>query len=152
MAVRRHPILLGRDVLEVVVGLYVVLWLRAHLSAVGTLRTLLGLAIVVLIVRAAWHVARWNADRFVVTGSRVLLVTGLLNRRVSMLPLRKVTDMSYQRSSLGWMFGYGEFVMESAGEAQELRRVRFLPHPDQLYIQLSELLFPGGEVFAVDDY
>lgn len=150
--VRRHPILLARDVLELVVGLYVLVWLRRHLPGVVGVRVLLGLAILLLVGRTTWHAARWTADRFVVTSSRVLLVTGLMNRRVSMLPLRKLTDMSYRRSSLGWMLGYGEFVMESAGESQALHRVRFLPHPDTLYLQLSELLFATGGVLAVEEY
>ena len=69
-----------------------------------------------------------------------------------MLPLRKLTDMSYRRSSLGMLFGYGEFVIESAGEAQGLKRVRFLPHPDALYLQLSSLLFQAEGVLTVDEF
>ena len=130
----------------------VLLWLRAHLPDIGLLPGLLGLAIVVLVGRSLWKLARWQADRFVITSARVLTVAGLLNRRVSMLPLRKLTDMSYRRSSLGMLLGYGEFVIESAGEAQGLRRVQFLPHPDTLYLQLSELLFTAEGVLAVEEY
>ena len=150
--VRRHPIVLLRHAVELMVGMYVLIWLRGHLPAIGAVRSLLGLAIVLLCGRTIWKVARWNVDRFIVTDARVLLVSGLANRRVSMLPLRKLTDMSYRRTSLGWMLGYGEFVMESAGEAQALHRVRFLPHPDRLYLQLSELLFPADAAFAAYDY
>lgn len=130
----------------------VLLWLRAHLPDVGLLPGLLGLAILALIARSTWKFARWHVDRFVITSARVLTVAGLLNRRISMLPLRKLTDMSYHRSSLGMLFGYGEFVIESAGEAQGLRRVQFLPHPDALYLQLSELLFAAEGVLAVEEY
>lgn len=150
--VRRHPVVLLRHAVELCVGLYLLLWLRAHVLHVGAIRSLIGLAIVVLVSRTVWKVARWNVDRFIVTDVRVLLVSGLANRRVSMLPLRKLTDMSYRRTSLGWMLGYGEFVMESAGEEQALHRVRFLPHPDRLYLQLSELLFPSGAAFVTQDF
>lgn len=152
MIARRHPVALARDGVELFVGLILLLWLRGFLPAVGLVRGLIGLAIVVLVCRASWKVARWNVDRFVITSARVLMVTGLLNRQVSMLPLRKLTDMSYRRSSLGMLLGYGEFVMESAGEAQGLRRVRFLPQPDTLYLQLSELLFAADGALAVDRY
>ena len=128
------------------------LWLRAHLDHVGLVAGLVGLAIVALVGRSLWRFARWRVDRFVITSARVLTVAGIVNRQVSMLPLRKLTDMSYQRSSLGMLFGYGEFVIESAGEAQGLRRVRFLPQPDTLYLQLSELLFAAEGMLAVEEY
>ena len=133
-------------------GLLVLLWLRDNLSHVGLLPALIGLAILALIGRSAWKVARWRVDQFIITSARVLTVAGLVNRQVSMLPLRKLTDMSYQRSSLGMLLGYGEFIIESAGEAQGLRRVRYLPRPDELYLQLSELLFAGERVLTLEEY
>jgi len=137
---------------ELLLGLVVLLWFRTHLGHVGLVQGLIGLAIAALVARSAWKVARWRVDRFVITSARVLTVAGLLNRQVSMLPLRKLTDMSYQRSSLGMLLGYGEFVIESAGEAQGLRRVRFLPRPDELYLQLSALLFQAEGVLSVEEY
>lgn len=133
-------------------GLVVLLWLRAHVGDVGLVHGLIGLAILVLVGRSTWKVARWRVDRFVITSARVLTVAGLVNRQVAMLPLRKLTDMSYQRSSLGMLLGYGEFVIESAGEAQGLRRVRFLPRPDTLYLQLSALLFQAEGMLAAEEY
>ena len=49
--------------------------------------------------------------------------------------------MSYNRSVLGRLLGYGEFVLESAGQDQALRRVRFLPHPDALYEEICLEIF-----------
>ena len=51
-------------------------------------------------------------------------------------PLTKVTDMSFRRSSLGRVLGYGEFVLESAGQDQALRVVDHLPCPEQLYLEV----------------
>ena len=48
-----------------------------------------------------------------------------------MMPLIKVTDMSYNRSVPGRILGYGRFVMESAGQDQALREVNWVPDPDQ---------------------
>ena len=146
--VRRHPIVLAWYGFVFLVTLIVLLWLRQQLHTVGALRALIGLGIVVLFARTAWQVARWNVERFAVTTARAMLVTGLINRQVSMVPLRKLTDMSLRRSALGMLLDYGEFVIESAGEAQAMRRIRFLPHPDVLYLQLSELLFAAEGVFA----
>jgi len=141
-----------RPVVELLGGLLVLLWLRSQLGRVGLVQGLIGLAILVLIGRAAWKTARWRVDRFVITSARVLTVSGIVNRQVAMLPLRKLTDMSYRRSSLGMLLGYGEFVIESAGESQGLRRVKFLPRPDALYLELSALLFQAEGVLAAEEY
>jgi hypothetical protein len=53
----------------------------------------------------------------------------------------KVTDMSYNRSVLGRLVGYGEFVLESAGQEQALRTVSYLPRPDALYEEICMEIF-----------
>ena len=60
-------------------------------------------------------------------------------------PLTKVTDMSFQRSSLGRVPGYGEFILESAGQDQALRVVDHLPYPEQLYLEVCGLIFEDKE-------
>jgi uncharacterized membrane protein YdbT with pleckstrin-like domain len=90
------------------------------------------------------RVAAWQATYFTVTDRRMILVSGFVVRKVAMMPLTKVTDMSFQRSALGRLLGYGEFIVESAGEEQALRSINFLPYPEQLYLQVCDLLFPGA--------
>jgi PH (Pleckstrin Homology) domain-containing protein len=89
----------------------------------------------------AWALGDWYVERFVITDRRVLLINGLLTKRVAIMPLSKVTDLTYERSIPGRILGYGVFVMESAGQKQGLDRVDFLPTPDVLYQQVSTLLF-----------
>ncbi|UQX89705.1 PH domain-containing protein [Jatrophihabitans telluris] len=88
-----------------------------------------------------WIVGDWYSERFVITDKRVLLISGLLTKRVAIMPLSKVTDLTYERSIPGRLLGYGVFVVESAGQHQALSRIDFLPHPDELYQQVSSLLF-----------
>ncbi|MDQ1737724.1 MAG: hypothetical protein QOH56_3975 [Pseudonocardiales bacterium] len=88
-----------------------------------------------------WIIGDWYVERFVITDKRVLLITGLLTKRVAIMPLSKVTDLTYERSVMGRILGYGVFVMESAGQQQALSRIDYLPTPDQLYQQVSALLF-----------
>jgi hypothetical protein len=52
--------------------------------------------------------------------------------------------MSFRRSAMGRVFGYGEFIVESAEQGQALRSVNFLPYPEQLYLQVCDLLFPDA--------
>jgi hypothetical protein len=58
-----------------------------------------------------------------------------------MMPLAKVTDMSFERSAWGRILGYGEFILESAGQNQALDRVNHLPYPEQLYLEVCGLIF-----------
>jgi uncharacterized membrane protein YdbT with pleckstrin-like domain len=90
------------------------------------------------------RVAAWQATYFTVTDMRMILVSGFVVRKVAMMPLAKVTDMSFQRSALGRLLGYGEFIVESAGEEQALRTIDFLQYPDQLYLEVCGLVFPGA--------
>jgi hypothetical protein len=90
------------------------------------------------------RVAAWQVTYFTVTNKRMILVSGLVVRKVAMMPLTKVTDMSFQRSAMGRVFGYGEFIVESADQEQALRSVNFLPYPEQLYLEVCGLLFPDA--------
>jgi uncharacterized membrane protein YdbT with pleckstrin-like domain len=88
-----------------------------------------------------WRLLDWNVNVFIVTNQRLMLMTGLTTRRVAMQPLRRVHDLTYKRSPFGRLLGYGEFLIESAGESQGLRRITYVPDPDAVYLQISELLF-----------
>ena len=98
-----------------------------------------------LLIRFVWKVAEWSVDYFVVTSKRMLLTTGLITRKVAMMPLGKVTDMSFQRSLLGRMLGYGEFILESAGQDQALSTVEYIPYPETLYLEVCQMLFPSKD-------
>lgn len=108
-----------------------------------------GLGLLVATTWFGWRVGDWWVERFTVTDRRVLLVSGLLTRRVAIMPLRKVTDITYERTVLGRLLGYGAFVMESAGQHQALSRIDYLPDPESRYRQMSQLLF-GSARSSVD--
>ena len=148
--VRQHPaVLIGPSALALG-GLL----LAGVLSAIvvhGILEVILWAFWLVLFLRLVWKVANWSVDYFVVTSERLLLTTGFLTRRVNMMPLTKVTDMSFRRSFAGRLLGYGEFIVESAGQDQALRNVEFIPYPEQLYLLICGMLFPSSASDAEDD-
>ncbi|MFD0853478.1 PH domain-containing protein, partial [Actinomadura adrarensis] len=94
--------------------------------------------------RLLWTVVAWSVEVLVVTEYRMLVVTGVLTRSVMMMPLGKVTDIELKRSVPGRLLGYGEFVVESAGRERrprQLHRVRFMPYPEQLYLECCSVIF-----------
>ncbi|HEX8008488.1 MAG TPA: PH domain-containing protein [Trebonia sp.] len=99
------------------------------------------LAWLVLAARFLANLFLWLESYFIITTQRLLLATGIFTRTVNMLPLTKVTDMSFRRSALGRLLGYGEFIVESAGLDQALRRIDHLPYPEQLYLEVCGLIF-----------
>ena len=149
--VRRHWVSLasagGRLALFWFTGL-LVLWL---VNSVTVLRSLLVIFFVGTLVWFAWIVAAWYVERFVVTTKRVLLVSGIISRKVAIMPLVKVTDLTYEQSGFGRLLDYGSFIIESAGQQQALSRVDYLPDPNLRYHQLSELLFGRYAVQSQDD-
>src|SRR3954467_5113687 len=78
---------------------------------------------------------------FIVSRRRVLLTSGVIARTVTLLPLRRITDLTWQETLLGQLLGYGTFQFESAGANNALAEITFLPRADQLYKQVSGLLF-----------
>jgi len=95
-----------------------------------------------------WQVADWFYDRFILTNKRVMVVAGLITRRVAMMPLLRVTDMKYEQSPMGRLFNYGTFVLESAGQEQALREVKHLPNPNELYLRVVEEMYEPQAVEA----
>ena len=100
---------------------------------------------VFVVARWAWIFVDWYVEKLVVTDKRLLLLTGIVSRNVAIMPLVKVTDLTFHRSATGLALGYGRFVVESAGQDQALSTIDFVPKPEKLYIQISELLFGGDK-------
>lgn len=147
-AVRSHPITLLRP-FTVFIGVPILVGaVTERLPAGSGFASFLWLLALVAVAYFVLAFLEWVQGQFIVTNRRVLLVSGLFTRRVAMLPLRKVTDMSYERPVVGRLLGYGTFVMESAGQEQALRRVPFIPDPDHVYRTICDEVFEtpsGGE-------
>ncbi|MGQ0466827.1 MAG: PH domain-containing protein [Sporichthyaceae bacterium] len=130
-------------------GLVLALLLDIALPASAALgRDVVWLAWAATLWYFGWHYVNWWSDRFVVTDKRVMWVHGLVNRNADMMPLSKVTDMRYERTVAGRMFGYGSFIMESAGQDQALSRIDHIVEPDWLYREICAQLFTPEAVSA----
>lgn len=88
-----------------------------------------------------WIIVDWHFEEIVVTNRRVLLVSGIFTRKVAIMPLIKVTDLTFEQTLWGRILQYGTFIIESAGQDQALSRIDYLSHPLQRYREVSALLF-----------
>ena len=113
--------------------------------------------LIVLVVAStnyALRVGEWWMRHFIVSTRRVLLISGIIVRTVTLLPLRRITDLTWKETGLGQVLGYGTFRFESAGQQQALSEITYLPGADVLYRRVSALLFSsdwGGAAGSGDD-
>ncbi len=140
IAVRKHPAELAGPLILVVGGLVA----AGELTRRSVRPKVVWGGYLSVLLYSLERVAAWRATYFAVTEVRMVLVSGFMVRKVAMMPLARVTDMSFRRSALGRLLGYGEFIVESAGEEQALRSIDFLPYPEQLYLEVCGLVFPGA--------
>jgi membrane protein YdbS with pleckstrin-like domain len=152
ITVRRHPAVLIGPSVQALAGLLAAGVLTATvLHGNHTLVYAVWIAWLVLFGRMVWKAINWAVDFFVVTSHRILLTSGVLTRKVAMMPLTKVTDMSFQRSFAGRLLGFGEFIVESAGQDQALRNIDHIPYPEQLYLEVCGMLFGSDDQASQGD-
>jgi uncharacterized membrane protein YdbT with pleckstrin-like domain len=108
ITVRMHPAVLVAPVAIALAGLIAAVVLNGSiLKHQHVLMAIIWIGWLILFLRALFLAATWSIEYFVVTSQRMILTSGLLTRKVAMMPLNKVTDMSFQRSLGGRLFGYG---------------------------------------------
>ncbi len=142
--VRWHLVWLVRPVLYVVAAAVVGTYLAIRVNTDSPLLDVAGFAFLASLLFLGWKVLEWRGERLVVTDRRLIMITGLLTRRVGVMPLRKVTDMTFERPLVGRLLGdhgWGTFVLESAGQDQAMHRIPYLPEPERLYGQVSHEIF-----------
>jgi uncharacterized membrane protein YdbT with pleckstrin-like domain len=145
---RRHPAVLGKTLLQTLGVVIASILLSLFLSpgtGNGVIDTVLGVIILGAIARLGWHLWEWSVERIVVTDRRLLEVSGLITRKVGSMPLDKVTDMTYRRTFVGRLLGYGAFIVESPGQKQALELINFIPQPDDFYQTVTSLVMSDPE-------
>ncbi|MDT7643645.1 MAG: hypothetical protein QOC75_645, partial [Pseudonocardiales bacterium] len=114
LRVRGHWALLVKDILESALAMALLMAVDAYLPSSQVIDTLTWYAGLVVTLRLTILVLDWWIERIVITDKRVMMSTGIITHRVAMMPLRKVTDLTFQQTVIGRTLGYGTMVVESA--------------------------------------
>jgi uncharacterized membrane protein YdbT with pleckstrin-like domain len=141
--VRRHWATLVWDLFEAV-GLLVGLVMVSNLVPQGSgwvVQNVLWYAGLIILIRFAYQVLDWYVERIVVTDKRFLITSGIFTTNVGMMPIGKVTDLTFARPVMGRILGYGTLVVESAGQIQALNRIEYVPNPTEVEDAISGLVF-----------
>lgn len=144
--VRRHWAILLRPLLETLVVLIAVFVLSSLVSSfvgqdVWPLQSLLWYVAVAALMRFAWKVLEWWIEEIIVTDKRFMITNGVIRTRNSMVPITKVTDMTFLRPFVGQLLGYGTLRVESAGKMEGLEQIEYVPRPEEVFMAISELIF-----------
>ncbi|SNR89496.1 PH domain-containing protein [Geodermatophilus saharensis] len=151
VATRRHWAVLLAPAARTLPVLVVGVWVLT-LDPDNRVSATVGLAVVLgALGTFALRAGEWWMRHFIVTRRRVLLTSGIIARTVTLLPLRRITDLTWKETLLGQVLGYGTFRFESAGQEQALSQITFLPRADLLYREVSGLLFGSDWGSGGDD-
>jgi uncharacterized membrane protein YdbT with pleckstrin-like domain len=96
------------------------------------MQSLLWSIAVVAVLRLAWMVLEWWMD-VVVTDKHFVITFGVITRKTYVMPTTKVVDLSFMRPVAGQLLGYGTLRVESAGQKQDVKMVKYLPGLADLY-------------------
>ncbi|MCU1535938.1 MAG: hypothetical protein JWP82_289 [Humibacillus sp.] len=156
VAVRSHWVSVAEPVVSTALALAVAIWVDSNVTRdTQVVGTIVWWGFFAVLARMLWLVLDWHHSWFVATDKRLLMRYGIITHKVAMMPLMKVTDMSYVRSIPGQLLGYGRFVLESAGQDQALREVKWVPEPDDTYRAICAEIFhiapPAGSAVDPDD-
>lgn len=139
--VRQHWAFMWNHVIQTALFLLVMVVIQRYLPGSVLVDNVTFYLALVAVVRFTVLTILWWIERIVITDKRVMLAEGFIVHKVGMMPLGKVTDLTFERSIGGRMLGYGTLIVESAGQIQALNRIDYMPRPEEVYEALSELVF-----------
>ena len=139
--VRQHWAYMWNNVIQTALFLLVMVVIQRYLPSSVLGDNITFYLALVAVIRFTILTILWWIERIVITDKRVMLAQGFIVHKVGMMPLSKVTDLTFERSIGGRMLGYGTLIVESAGQIQALNRIDFMPRPEEVYEALSELVF-----------
>jgi uncharacterized membrane protein YdbT with pleckstrin-like domain len=139
--VRMHWAVMARHIISTGLFLLLLVLVQGYLPPSALFDNLTFYLALAAVLRFTILTILWWIERIVITDKRVMLAEGIITHKVGMMPLSKVTDLTFERTLAGRTLGYGTLIVESAGQIQALNRIRYMPRPEEIYEALSELIF-----------
>lgn len=140
---RQHPIVLMKPMLVWLASTFAALAIGFLVSprvGASLIDNVLGGMLLAVTAYALWNILHWRTARYVITESRVLVMDGLLAIKVYSIPFSKVTDTALSRSIWGRVFGYGDLLLDTAGDRPGVSTLSYLPHSDMVYRLVASLI------------
>ncbi len=151
VAQRQHWAILWKPVLVGLAAILVVLLVNLYLPA-SILTDALWWALIGLAFWAGLKWIEWRRNWMVATDKRVMINYGLINQGVAMFSLSRVPDLTYSRSTIGRLLGYGELEREGTSGDLSLHKLNFVEHPHDTYTTICAAIFDlQDRMFGMDE-
>jgi membrane protein YdbS with pleckstrin-like domain len=99
---------------------------------------------------SVWPFLKWFTTTYTVTNRRLTTHTGVISRTGHDIPLARISDVSYEKGVLDRLLGCGTLVISDASEQGRVQ-LNDVPRVEKLQLQISDLLFHGGQQDARHD-
>jgi uncharacterized membrane protein YdbT with pleckstrin-like domain len=139
--VRMHWAIMAKNLVSTGLFLLLMIIVQHYLPTSALVDNLTFYLALAAVIRFTLQTILWWIERIVITDKRVMLAEGIITHNVGMMPLSKVTDLTFRRTFGGRILGYGTLIVESAGQIQALNKIKYMPRPEEIYEALSELVF-----------
>ena len=113
-----------RWIVALAISLILMIELSGTLWKVAMFVLVIAISVVLLASAVQFHYTR-----YVVTGTRMIYLSGVINRSHQWIPWAKVTDMSYIQGWTERIQNIGRVHIESANEASPFKEMKDLSHP-----------------------
>ena len=100
---------------------------------------LVAVALIALVPLVVVPFLRWNTTTYTMTDRRIITRRGILSKTGHDLPLRRINNVSYERSMLDRVLGCGSLVFTTAAETPVT--LPDVPDVERVHVQMTELLF-----------
>lgn len=87
----------------------------------------------------------WSSTFLVITQRRLLFIDRRGDGKVTTVLEPRASGLIFRRSLPGRLVGYGTFVIKWNGQAATSRKVRYVPYPEMLYLEICGLMCPDNE-------
>lgn len=91
---------------------------------------------------------RVKRERFLITDTRVMRLSGVYSRKAAWMPLSRVLDITVDRPFWQRPLGCGHLVLENAAQEQGLRVIRLIAQPGERALLIHQLRTHGAEAAA----
>lgn len=150
MRIRPHWASLSRIIVQTVFAVFVLVGIMWFLDwavgeSVNIILTVLWGTALLAISRLLYHIIFWWGDTLMITDKRFVRVRGVFTDKTDMMPISKVTDMTYFTSFIGNWLNYGTIRIESAGQIQGLELIQYIPNHETVYEGIAKLVFGGKD-------
>lgn len=143
VTVRQHPAVLAMPLGAALGGLLAAIAVSQipHFSEPALL--VVWALIFFLVVRLVLAFSNWMVYYVVLTEDRLLVLSGFFNRRVVVIRLLDLENITFERSSTGRITGHGSLTIGPRGAP--LTVIDYVPYPEQLYLEIRFIISGSRE-------